>query len=214
MDSEKSVREKLLVIEDDPSVLASLILCLKSSYEIASASAVCSGIAAFKKVQPSLVLLDLRLSDGDGLDVLREIRQIGATTPVIILTGYASMESVEEALRLGACDYLHKPFGVVALRERITEVLAAVNRKKTASANEDANNASGSSLSPSDEKGLSPREIEVLKWISRGKRDSEIAVILSISVRTVNHHVASILKKLNVETRTAAAAMIPGSALE
>jgi DNA-binding CsgD family transcriptional regulator len=53
--------------------------------------------------------------------------------------------------------------------------------------------------------GLSGRETEVLKWLAEGKRDGEIAIILGISPRTVNHHVARICTKLGVETRTAAA---------
>lgn len=57
-------------------------------------------------------------------------------------------------------------------------------------------------------RGLTPREFEVLHWITEGKRDREIAVIVGISVRTAEHHVASILQKLAVETRTAAARMI------
>lgn len=210
MEPEKSIRRKLLVIEDDPSVLASLTLCLRAGYEIVSASTVRSGIRKFKKLRPSLVLLDLRLPDGDGLNALREIRRGGSATPVIILTGYASMGSVEEALRLGASDYLHKPFSVSTLRQRVAELLAAAGRKKAAGANGKLNDAAEDEFSFPANGGLSRREIEVFKWIGRGKRDSEIAVILSISVRTVNHHVASILKKLQVETRTAAAALISG----
>ena len=210
MEPEKSIRKKLLVIEDDPSVLASLTLCLQASYDIVSASTVRSGIKTFKKARPSLVLLDLRLPDGDGLNALREIRRNGAATPVVILTGYASMGSVEEALRLGASDYLHKPFSVSTLRQRVAELLAAASQKKAAGAGGKWNDLAGDEFSFPEDVGLSRREIEVLRWIGRGKRDSEIAVILSISVRTVNHHVASILKKLRVETRTAAAALISG----
>jgi DNA-binding NarL/FixJ family response regulator len=58
---------------------------------------------------------------------------------------------------------------------------------------------------PSEIANLTTREIEVLKWVTEGKRDSEIATVLGVSVRTINKHVQSILSKLNVETRTAAA---------
>lgn len=210
MDPETSMRKKLLIIEDDASVLASLNLCLKSHYEICSASTIGLGFKAFKKHRPSLVLLDLRLSDGSGLDVLRKIRAVDVAVPVIVLTGYASMDTVEEALRLGASDYLHKPFNASTLRTRIDEVIVSKQLKKKSMNSESGDGNSFSSLDPAKihQLGITRREADVLQWIIQGKRDSEIAAILSISIRTVHHHVASILNKLGVETRTAAATAI------
>jgi len=122
VDQETATRTKLLLVEDDASVVASLKLFLKSDYDIYSASSVSSGVSLYKTLKPSLVVLDLRLPDGDGLDALREIRRVNPTVPVIVLTGYASMKSVEEALRLGASDYLHKPFDGFALKTRIHQL--------------------------------------------------------------------------------------------
>jgi len=122
MRSESDSQLKLLLVEDDVSVLAALRMILKSDYEIHSASTINDGINLFKALQPALVLLDLRLPDGDGLNALREIRRIDATAPVIILTGYASMGSVEESLRLGASDFLHKPFKGFELKSRIDQL--------------------------------------------------------------------------------------------
>ncbi len=122
MRSEPTSQLKLLLVEDDASVLAALRMFLKSDYEIHSASTVSAGINLFKTLQPALVLLDLRLPDGDGLNALREIRLISATAPVIILTGYASMGSIEESLRLGASDFLHKPFKGFELKSRIDQL--------------------------------------------------------------------------------------------
>ena len=112
-------RRKLLLVEDDASVQASLRLFLEPDYEVHSASTVRGGVDLFMRLNPSLVVLDLRLPDGDGLEALRRIRQVSPTAPVIVLTGYASMSSVEESLRLGASDFLHKPFNGFALKSRI-----------------------------------------------------------------------------------------------
>jgi len=120
---ERGTRRKVLLVEDDASVVASLRLFLKSDYEVHSASTVSSGVDLFKTLQPSLVVLDLRLADGDGLDVLRGIRGVSAKAPVIVLTGYASMKTAEESLRLGASDYLHKPFDGYKLKSRIEELM-------------------------------------------------------------------------------------------
>jgi len=70
---------------------------------------------------------------------------------------------------------------------------------------EDRREATPSSGDSSDALGLSPRQGEVLRWVAEGKRDGEIAVILGLSPRTVSHHLERIYRKLNVETRTAAA---------
>jgi signal transduction histidine kinase len=115
-----------LLVEDDASVVASLRLFLKSDYEVHSASTVRSGVDLFTSLRPSLVVLDLRLADGNGLDVLREIRGLNPIAPVIVLTGYASMKTAEESLRLGASDYLHKPFDGYKLISRINELTEGV----------------------------------------------------------------------------------------
>lgn len=126
-------QRKLLLVEDDSSVVASLRLFLKSDYEVHSASTVSSGFHLFTTLQPSLVVLDLRLADGDGLEVLRKIRSVNPLAPVIVLTGYASMDTAEEALRLGASDYLHKPFDGQMLRSRIRQLTASAPSKHAAS---------------------------------------------------------------------------------
>ena len=124
--TESGARRKVLLVDDDASVVASLRLFLKSDYEVHSASTVSSGVNLFKSLQPSLVVLDLRLADGDGLDVLRAIRRVDPNAPVIMLTGYASMRTIEESLRLGASDYLHKPFDGHKLKSRINQLMTPV----------------------------------------------------------------------------------------
>lgn len=115
-------RKKLLLVEDDDAVLASLRLVLNADYEIYSASTIQTGIEFFGRLNPALVVLDLRLPDGDGLEVLRAIKARRPNAPVMILTGYASMRTVEEALRLGAADYLHKPFDGHKLKARVRQL--------------------------------------------------------------------------------------------
>ena len=119
-------RKKVLLVEDDASVVASLQLVLKADYEVHSACTISSGVNLFESLQPSLVVLDLRLADGDGLEVLRAIRRLDPVAPVIVLTGYASMKTAEESLRLGASDYLHKPFDGNRLKSRIAELMTTV----------------------------------------------------------------------------------------
>jgi signal transduction histidine kinase len=126
-----ATRKKLLLVDDDPSVVASLRLVFKPDYEIYSAPSAVEGVGLFMDVHPSVVVLDLRLEGSQGLDALREIRKIDPTAKVVVLTGYASMATVEESLRLGAVDYLHKPFDAISLKQRVDQLARAVQLPQT-----------------------------------------------------------------------------------
>jgi len=123
---------RLLFIDDDPAVLASLTLLLGNQYETFSASTVKEGLRLFEDVHPEIVLLDLRLPDRSGIEALREIRKIDRTAPVVILTGYSTRHSAEESLRLGATDYINKPFDSNELSRKIERLaLASSIREKS-----------------------------------------------------------------------------------
>jgi len=112
-------RRKLLFIDDDSSVLASLHLLFDGSYETFSASTVDEGLRLFEQIHPKIVILDLKLPDKSGIEALREIRKIDSSAAVVILTGYSTRVAAEESLRLGAADYLNKPFDSTDLQNRI-----------------------------------------------------------------------------------------------
>jgi signal transduction histidine kinase len=123
---------KLLFIDDDPAVIASLNLLLGDQYETFSASTVEAGLRLFGEIHPGVVLLDLRLPDRSGIDALREIRKIDLTAPVVILTGYSTRLAAEESLRLGATDYINKPFNANELTRKIERLaLAGSIREKS-----------------------------------------------------------------------------------
>jgi two-component system nitrogen regulation response regulator NtrX len=113
-------RPLVLVIDDD-SALRKVCLDLLSArgYRALGAASVGDGLRAFAERAPSAVLLDLKLPDGTGLDVLRELLRRSAATPVIVISGLGSVSDAVEAMRLGAAEYLEKPVG----RERLYEVL-------------------------------------------------------------------------------------------
>jgi signal transduction histidine kinase len=115
-------RQKLLLIDDDPSVIASLRLLFEADYDISLASTVGEGLCLFTSVRPTIVILDLKLPDRSGIDALREIRKIDPTAAVVILTGYSTRLAAEESLRLGARDYVNKPFDAGDLKNRIAKL--------------------------------------------------------------------------------------------
>lgn len=99
-------------------------MLLVDEYEPHAAASVREGIRLFDTLQPSVVILDLHLPDQHGLEALRSIRQVDRSVRVIILTGYATLDVVEESMRLGASDCLHKPFDAKSLRSRLRELVA------------------------------------------------------------------------------------------
>src|SRR5712692_2093738 len=115
---------KVLVVDDEESVVVTIKAILQlDGYNVATTT---SGVQARKmvrEVEYDLVLTDLRLEDGDGLDVLRAVRESYPETVTIMLTGYASLESAIQALRAGAYDYLVKPSEVEELRSTVARGL-------------------------------------------------------------------------------------------
>lgn len=97
-------------------------MLLKDEYEAHSAGTVRDGVRLFDSLQPNLVILDLHLPDEHGLEALRSIREMDRAVQVVILTGFATLEVVEESMRLGASDCLHKPFDARVLRNRLREL--------------------------------------------------------------------------------------------
>lgn len=116
-------KKRLLLIDDEPRVRASLKMVLEPLYDIAQASDGPEGLDIFRKEGPDLVLLDIVLPGTDGLAVLQMLRTERKSTPVVMLTGTKSVKTAVDAMKLGAADYLSKPFDVDELRIVIDRAL-------------------------------------------------------------------------------------------
>src|SRR5438093_11775460 len=115
---------KVLVVDDEESVVVTIKAILQlDGYDVATATSGAKARAMVRDVEYDLVLTDLRLEDGDGLDVLKAVRERYPETVTIMLTGYASLESAIQALRAGAYDYLVKPSEVEELRATVARGL-------------------------------------------------------------------------------------------
>jgi signal transduction histidine kinase len=111
---------KVLVVDDEESVVVTIKAILQlDGYSVATTTSGVEARAMVRDVEYDLVLTDLRLEDGDGLDVLKAVREHHPETVTIMLTGYASLESAIQALRAGAYDYLVKPSEVEELRSTV-----------------------------------------------------------------------------------------------
>ena len=113
-----SPRPRLLVVDDESSMLDFLSLLFQSeSYDVTTARSVEQARRSLERGSFNLVLCDILMPDGNGLDLLREIKAMGdGSTPVIMMTAYTSTKSAIEAMKLGAADYVSKPFDVEELK--------------------------------------------------------------------------------------------------
>jgi two-component system response regulator RegA len=102
--------DSLLIVDDDERLCQRLAQAMeKRGFAVAMAGSVAEGLEAINKVAPSHAVVDLRLKDGSGLDVVRRLHDLRPEARVIILTGYGNIATAVAAVKLGAVDYLPKP---------------------------------------------------------------------------------------------------------
>jgi signal transduction histidine kinase len=119
MSSAIAEQPKILIIDDELGPRESLRMLLKPSYQVHTADNVEKGLQLLEEKQPDAVISDIRMPGTSGIEGLRKIRQIDPHVAVIMLTGFGALETAQEALRLGANDYINKPFDAVQMREVI-----------------------------------------------------------------------------------------------
>ncbi len=174
------------------------------------------GLRAARQLQPEVVLLDINLPGMNGLQVARQLKTERSNVGVIVLTAYHDDEQVLHAMRAGAAAYCSKDILPDDLIEIIRDVAGGqfvVNgerldeRQLQEWIQSSVETMSGPYIVDAEEHyiPLSPREMEILQFVTNGLSNKEIAVKLRISQQTVKNHMTSILKKLNVEDRTQAA---------
>jgi signal transduction histidine kinase len=110
---------QILVIDDEVGPRESLRMLLKTDYQVHTADCVEAGIKLLKEKKPETIVMDIRMPGMSGIDGLRKIREIDPHLSVIMLTGFGALETAKEALRLGANDYISKPFDAAEMREVI-----------------------------------------------------------------------------------------------
>ncbi len=116
--------KNILIIEDDASISAGLALNLRvEGYAAHVASDGLTGLEQARSLRPSLIILDLSLPKKNGLEILAELRSSGDRTPIVILSARDAEADVVAALKLGADDYVSKPFGLAELLARVAAVL-------------------------------------------------------------------------------------------
>ena len=122
---------QVLVIDDEMGPRESLRMLLKPNYQVHTADCVDAGIKLLKEKHPDAVITDIRMPGASGIDGLRRIREIDPHVAVIMLTGFGALETAQEALRLGANDYINKPFDAREMREVISRNVERTRMQRT-----------------------------------------------------------------------------------
>ncbi len=118
-----SERKSILIIDDEKNIRFTLKKSLEGDYEVVTAVNGEDGIEKFKENEFDLTLLDMKLPGMDGMEVLKQIKDIDKTADIIIITGFGSVDSAVETMKLGAIDYLRKPFTPDEIKEIVEEVI-------------------------------------------------------------------------------------------
>ena len=193
---------RIMSVDDHPLLregLAALINNQPNMILIAQASTAQEGIAEFRKHQPDIALMDLRLPDKSGIEALRTIRAEFPQARVIMLTTFEGDVEIQRALEAGAQGYILKSMPPKDLLDVIVQVHAGKKRIPTQVAAQLAEHLS--------DEALTQREIEVLIQLAGGNRNRDIGEKLFIAEETVKVHIKHIMDKLGASDRTQAVAI-------
>jgi two-component system, NarL family, response regulator DevR len=193
---------ELMLVDDHEMVragLRSLLAGVSNITIVGEAGTVAEAVRQAERLRPKVILMDLRLPDGSGIDACREILSSTPETRILFLTSYSDEEAVVSTIVAGACGYLMKEIGQHALVRAIEDAAAGrpiLDGRTTQPAETRIRNVA-----------LSPQEKRVLALVVEGKTNKEIAAALFLSDKTVKHYLSNACVKLGVSRRSQAAVL-------
>ena len=203
---------RVLIVDDHEVVREGLRALLRrrpNLVMVGEADSVASAIEEAKRTEPDVVIMDVRLPDGSGVEACREIRSLRPETKVLMLTSYADNEAVFASIMAGATGYLLKQTRSQALVDAIERAMRGESLLDPAVTQRVLEQVRQGSTRKDDELSLlSEQERNILDLIAEGKTNKEIAQDVFLSDKTVKNYVSSILSKLNLRRRSEAAAFI------
>ncbi len=207
-----SKRIKILLVDDHEVVRMGLRTLLERRENIAvvgEAGTVEEAVATDERTEPDVIVMDIRLPDGSGVDACREIRGQRPETKVIMLTSYAEDEAIYGSIMAGASGYLLKQTRGQDLASAIGRVAAGESLLDPGVTEKVLKRMRQLAEGESDDLAvLTPQERKIIGFIAEGKTNKEIAEEVFLSDKTVKNYVSNILSKLNLRRRSEAAAFI------
>lgn len=191
--SENSLQPMVFVVDDDEAMRDS-IACLLESVNLTSR--MFSDASAFLEFcdphRQGCILLDIRMPGMSGMELLENLKANGVALPIIIITGHGDVPLAVRALKLGAFDFVQKPFNADDLLDRVHAALQQVQERRQ--------NDRRLDRLRSHFDALTGREREIMELVVAGDPSKVIGMKLGISSRTVDIHRSNIMRKLNVRT--------------
>ncbi|MGZ8650849.1 MAG: response regulator [Actinomycetota bacterium] len=198
---------RILVVDDHAVTRAGIVGLLSRSdpalHVVGEAGSGEQAITEWRALRPDVVLMDLQMLDGDGIDAIARIRAEDPTASVVALSAFASDELVAGAFRAGARGYIGKEASGIDL----VRAVRAASRGEVVVSGTAVERLYSHLNGKGDVIAFTEREREVLVHLERGSTDREIAAALTISAKTVEKHVGSILRKLGAQNRTQAVSL-------
>jgi signal transduction histidine kinase/DNA-binding NarL/FixJ family response regulator len=198
---------RVLVVDDHAVTRAGIARLLSRSdpalHVVGEAGSGADAVTEWRALRPDVVLMDLQMTDGDGIDAITRIRAEDASASVVAVSAFASDELVAGAFRAGARGYIGKEASGIDL----VRAVRAASRGELVVSGIAVERLYAHLNGESDAIAFTDREREVLVHLERGSTDREIAAALTISVKTVEKHVSSILRKLGAQNRTQAVSL-------
>jgi two-component system response regulator FixJ len=177
------------VIDDDEAVRESLTFLLKTAQiDVRSYPSAAAFLEALPAAPAGCVITDVRMPGMSGIDLLRRMKELANTMPVIVITGHGDVPLAVEAMKVGAADFLEKPFDDDVL---LTSVRSALSQRDDEAKRQSERGEIETKLSM-----LSNRERDVLRGLVAGRANKQIAYDLGISPRTVEIYRANLMNKM------------------
>ena len=198
---------RILVADDHPVVRDGLVAILGTQPDFEVVGEAGTGlevIAVVERLQPDVLLIDLEMPDLDGVETLERLQQTNSQVQAIVFTAFDTDERILGAVQAGAQGYLLKGVPRQELFKAIRVVYGGGSLLQPVVASKLLRQVSHQNQPPAQVESLTPRELEVLRFLGQGLQNKEIAAELVISERTVKFHVSSIMGKLGAGNRTEA----------
>ena len=196
---------RIAVADDHRLVLAGIRRAFERAPDMEIVAEAMTGrnlIALVEETSPDVVLLDLRMPDGDGLWTLGELRRKNPDLVVIVLSASESPQHIDQALGMGASSYVSKTINPLDLPSTVRQVVeGTVHHRGILGGGTESAVPSRPQSAPG---GLSDREMDILRLVAEGLSNQEIAGKLFVTGQTVKFHLSNIYRKLGVSNRTEA----------
>ena len=191
-------KSSVLIVDDEESIRVSLEGFLKKKYYVQTAESGSIALEMLQDNQYDLILSDIKMDDMNGIVLLKKVKENFPQSAFLLMTGFSSLNTAIEALRLGASDYLIKPCVKKIVFESIARCLKNNSKKNTEELTqkfqEKLNTLPGV-------KSLTKRELEVFNYLFSGMSDKDMAEKLAVSLPTIKFHLQNIYKKSGINGR-------------